>query len=78
MEAVCSAIENESLLNEYGVARLTGMSVASVRKWRLFGRGPRYLKIGSAVRYKPADVSAWIESQPSSGGHQEARSNAAV
>ncbi|MCC6486393.1 MAG: helix-turn-helix domain-containing protein [Candidatus Hydrogenedentes bacterium] len=62
-----------SLLNEHDVARITGLSVASVRRWRLLRRGPKYLKIGAAVRYKPEDLSDWIESRPSGGGHQEER-----
>jgi predicted DNA-binding transcriptional regulator AlpA len=60
----------ESLLNEYEVARITGLSVASVRRWRLLRQGPRYLKIGAAVRYKPEDISAWLESRPTGGGQQ--------
>ena len=64
----------ETLLNEYDVARITGLSVASVRRWRLLRQGPKYLKIGAAVRYKPEDISVWLESRPSGGGHQaEAR-----
>jgi len=64
----------EALLNEHDVARVTGLSVASVRRWRLLRQGPKYLKIGAAVRYKAEDVSAWLESRPSGGGHQaEAR-----
>jgi predicted DNA-binding transcriptional regulator AlpA len=60
----------ESLLNEHDVARVTGLSVASVRRWRLLRQGPKYIKIGAAVRYKPEDISAWLESRPSGGGHQ--------
>ncbi len=59
-----------SLLNEHDVAHITGLSVASVRRWRLLRQGPKYLKIGAAVRYKAEDVSAWLESRPSGGGHQ--------
>ena len=58
------------LIKEVDVARITGLSVASVRRWRLLRLGPKYLKIGSAVRYHPADVAAWLESRPSGGGHQ--------
>jgi predicted DNA-binding transcriptional regulator AlpA len=58
----------ESLLNEFDVARITGLSVASVRRWRLLRQGPKFLKIGAAVRYKPEDISAWLESRPSGGG----------
>jgi predicted DNA-binding transcriptional regulator AlpA len=62
----------EELLNEYDLARITGLSVASVRRWRLLRQGPKYLKIGAAVRYTRGDVSAWLESRPSGGGHIEA------
>lgn len=58
----------ESLLNEYDVARITRLSVASVRRWRLLKQGPKYIKIGVAVRYKPGDISAWLESRPTGGG----------
>jgi len=60
----------ETLLNEHDVARITGLSVASVRRWRLLRQGPKYIKIGAAVRYKPEDVSAWLETRPSGGGQQ--------
>jgi predicted DNA-binding transcriptional regulator AlpA len=61
----------QSLLNEHDVARISGMSVASVRRWRLVREGgPRFVRIGAAVRYKPEDVSAWLASLPSGGGHQ--------
>ena len=56
-----------SLLNEHDVAHITGLSVASVRRWRLFKQGPKYIKIGAAVRYRPDDVSAWLESRPTGG-----------
>jgi predicted DNA-binding transcriptional regulator AlpA len=64
------AISNtlEELLNEYDVARITGLSVASVRRWRLLKQGPRYIKIGAAVRYKTEDVQAWLKSRPTGGG----------
>ena len=56
-----------SLLNEHQVAGITGLSVASVRRWRLVGQGPAYLKIGAAVRYRPEDVADWIGSRPRGG-----------
>jgi predicted DNA-binding transcriptional regulator AlpA len=63
----------EELLTEHDVARITGLSVASVRRWRLLSQGPKYLKIGAAVRYKPEDIAAWLESRPSGGGRQAER-----
>jgi hypothetical protein len=58
------------LLTEYDVARIRKQSVATVRRDRLLKKGPKYLKIGSAVRYRPEDVSAWLESRPTGGGAQ--------
>jgi len=58
----------EVLLNEYDVARVTGLSVASVRRWRLLKQGPKFLKIGAAVRYRSDDLAAWLNSRPTGGG----------
>jgi predicted DNA-binding transcriptional regulator AlpA len=62
----------QDLLNENDVARMTGLSVASVRRWRLLRQGPRYVKIGAAVRYRPEDLAAWLESCPTGGGQETA------
>ena len=53
----------EELITEHDVARVVGLSVASVRRWRLLRQGPKYLKIGAAVRYKPKSVMAWLNSR---------------
>jgi predicted DNA-binding transcriptional regulator AlpA len=58
---------SEKLLTEHDVARITGLSVASVRRWRLLRAGPKYLKIGAAVRYRPEDVAAWLDTRPTGG-----------
>jgi hypothetical protein len=44
------------------------LSVASVRRWRLLRQGPKYIKIGAAVRYTPEDVAAWLRARPAGGG----------
>jgi predicted DNA-binding transcriptional regulator AlpA len=63
--AVVSTLE--VLLNEYDVARITGLSVASVRRWRLLKQGPTFLKIGAAVRYRSEDLARWLASRPTGG-----------
>jgi predicted DNA-binding transcriptional regulator AlpA len=60
------------LLSERDVAHITGLSLASVRRWRLVGQGPRYLKLGRAVRYQREDLAAWLKSRP--GGGEVAKS----
>ena len=57
----------EALFNEREVARLTGLSVGTMRRRRLLRQPPPFLKLGSSVKYRPTDVAAWIESQSRSG-----------
>jgi predicted DNA-binding transcriptional regulator AlpA len=48
-----------SFLNEHELAEIMGMSVSSVRRWRLLRKGPKYLKVGGvAVRYKSSSLQA--------------------
>jgi predicted DNA-binding transcriptional regulator AlpA len=56
--------EPTEMMNEHEVAAFLKMSVASVRRWRLFRTGPTFKKIGSAVRYRRVDVEAWVDSCP--------------
>lgn len=70
MGAVHNAIE--TLLNEHDLAHITGLSVATIRRWRLLRRGPKFLKLGSAVRYTPQSILEFLASRPTGGGDQEA------
>jgi predicted DNA-binding transcriptional regulator AlpA len=63
----------EPLLNEHDVARITGLSVASVRRWRLLKKNCPFVKIGNSVRYRPSDLESWLGSLPSRGMHEEKR-----
>ena len=49
------------LLNEYEAAQALGLKVATLRRWRWAGKPPRFLKIGSAVRYDPQVLAEFIE-----------------
>ena len=51
-----------AMMNEHQVANFLNMSVASMRRWRTFRNGPKFMKIGSAVRYRREDVDAWLSS----------------
>ncbi len=57
----------EPLLNEHDVARLTHMSVAAVRRWRLRNSGPPYIKLNFSVRYDLRELRAWLASRPMGG-----------
>lgn len=53
----------DRLLTEHEAAELLALRVATLRRWRWAGRGPRFAKIGAAVRYDPAELRAFIEAQ---------------
>lgn len=55
------------LLTEPEVAERLRVSLACLRRWRLERRGPRFLKVGSLVRYPVDELNHWIESLPAGG-----------
>jgi predicted DNA-binding transcriptional regulator AlpA len=71
------AESKEPLLSEKEVAPRLGISVNSLRRWRLLSKGPAYVKFGpeprAAVRYNPRDVERWLASRPI-GGDRSGRS----
>lgn len=36
------------------------ITTGTLAKWRLTGRGPRFRKFGSLVRYSTTDVATWL------------------
>jgi len=51
-----------NLLNDVEVAALCGCAVQTLRNMRWRGEGPHFVKLGGRmVRYKPADVQAFID-----------------
>lgn len=60
------------LKNDIEAAQLYGVKVSTIRKWRILGRGPRFVKIGSLVRYRDEDLIAFLDSCPTGGGHLQA------
>lgn len=51
-------------LDEHEAAAYLGgdppLSVRTLQKWRSLGYGPRYYKLGAAVRYAVADLDAFL------------------
>jgi hypothetical protein len=39
-----------------------------LRKWRMTGRGPRWIKLGKLVRYRMSDLNAYLDSCAAVGG----------
>jgi len=63
------------LLTECDVAQRLHVSLASLRRWRLERRGPRFIKVSSLVRYRPEDIEEWLAALPT-GGTEAKQANA--
>lgn len=56
------ATSPDDLLTTAQVAKLTGIAENTLRRWRSDNddRGPEYVRMGRAVRYRRRDIEAWI------------------
>ena len=53
----------EKIVSTEEVAAYLGLAPITLAKMRTTGGGPRYLKLGRAVRYRMADVQQWALEQ---------------
>jgi excisionase family DNA binding protein len=51
------------LLYEQEAAHFLSLSVRTLQAWRVRGGGPRFCKIGRAVRYRRSDLATWVDAQ---------------
>jgi excisionase family DNA binding protein len=54
---------SQALLSVEDLAAYLQVPVATVYQWNSVGTGPRRHRIGRHVRYRQADVEAWIDKQ---------------
>lgn len=57
----------EAFLNETQVSEKLQVSLACLRRWRLRGEGPPYVKVGPLVRYRPEAITDWVDALPTGG-----------
>jgi hypothetical protein len=57
---MATASNLESLIDEHAAAEALAVRVATMRAWRLNGRGPRFVRIGRCVRYRPSVLAQFI------------------
>lgn len=60
------------LLSPDELAASIKMSKRTLAKWRCNGRGPEYVRLGHAVRYRQQDVDAWLEAKVSKNSAEAA------
>lgn len=51
----------DKLLSCAEAADFLTLSMSTLNKYRVHGGGPRFLKLGRAVRYARSDLEAWID-----------------
>ena len=59
-------------LDTLAAAAHVGLSKSTLEKLRVFGGGPKYLKLGKAVRYRIEDLDAWLAARVISSTSQQA------
>jgi hypothetical protein len=61
--------ETNTFRDERSTAAYFGISVETLRTWRKQNRGPRFRRLGGrCIRYRIADLEAFVEASPSGGG----------
>jgi len=51
----------KKFLRTEDLAQILQLQPDTISKWRRRGRGPKYVRVGGAVRYRPEDVDAWVQ-----------------
>ena len=60
--------QQHDIWNTPQAAQYIGIKPGTLAKWRRHGHGPRFLRIGhNTVRYRKADVDAFLESRAQGG-----------
>ena len=59
LEQSFTSTSEKRTLTDVEVAARLGVSRFTVRSWRLKGLGPRFMKMGRAVRYRLEDVQEY-------------------
>jgi len=65
------------LLTSDQVAELLGVQEGTIRLWRMQGKGPRFRKLGTLVRYDEADVVSYINANARTSTSQRAPAESA-
>lgn len=42
-------------------AAFLGLAISTLNKWRCYGKGPQFIKLGRAVRYRQDDLERYVE-----------------
>jgi hypothetical protein len=64
------------MLSEKQAARILAVSVAALRRWRIEGRGPEFIRLERCVRYSVKSIESWLAENASGNKKADSRSAA--
>lgn len=56
-------MHTQTIMTEKEAAAMLAISARTLQAWRVSGCGPRFLKLGRAVRYDRDQIDAWTASR---------------
>lgn len=63
MQTAAFITDPDAGFNENWAAEFLGVSVRTLQAWRVRGEGPRFVKVGRAVRYRRRELVAFQKSR---------------
>jgi excisionase family DNA binding protein len=57
----------DRLLSAQEVAEYLNVPISTLYSWRYHGNGPPGLRVGKHLRYRRADIQAWVQDQIKDG-----------
>lgn len=67
-------MRQSQLTNTIGAAHYLGLAASTLEKLRVTGAGPRYRKLGRAVRYHFGDLDTWVDARSIASTSQRVKS----
>lgn len=68
----------QTMMTEKEAASLLAISIRTLQAWRVSGGGPRFMKLGRAVRYGRNEVEAWAAARAVASTSETSRAVAAA
>lgn len=60
-KATSSTIDLKApLITEKALAAYLNVSLKLIQKWRYAGGGPRFVRVGRTIRYRPEDINDFV------------------
>jgi len=58
-----TAAELRPLLSAKHVSSILCVTIGTLAKWRVFGSGPKFIRINRRIAYDPKDIEDWLDAR---------------